>query len=1474
MKKFEPIGASQEIVQAVERYLRSSFNPRRQSVAREYGKALDESTASRDIGGSLFREIRRNFLPGKSLETLIGEGLAHPELGKFTKFPLHAHQSEAFELTIRKNRNVIVATGTGSGKTESFLLPIVDSLLKERDEGTLDDGIRAIVIYPMNALASDQLERLRDGLAPYPEITFGRFVGPTKKTRKEALARSEKPFPVNEKPSREEMIAKPPHILITNYAMLERLLLLPQWDSLFSKKMKWVVLDEVHSYDGTRAIEISMLLRRLKIRTGAREGVQCIAASATLGDPNSELDGERAAHYATTLFGEPFEPADLIRPKYIENQTFEDPVDIFLPENRNLIDQYRKDDFGAFHLFVRNPGGAFICLALNHDLADSRIHLQDRKFCLSCEKRNLLNRLVEIGACRQCGIEYLIAKKLGSDELVTVAEGDESAGFYRLLAANLPDWDEEDRIQVNNITENDEVDGAVQTSSSKWWCSTCGKIQKTATCDCGSSLIIQIDETLRPDLDGKLRCSRCGSPNQRNPFGPVMRPVSGVDALTSVITTSLYQNLPTDDSVLGAGNRKLLAFSDSRQNAAYFAPYLQDSYFDLLRRRVIYQAVKDLDNSKYSTSPFSLHEVAAAMKNYEMELAKFAKGPMWTWTWLRGELLTTDVNSTLSDTGLVHFFVPKKKMMKSLKYLMDLGLSEDVSWNLANALLKTVAYDGAVELPTGVHPDDEIFAPSEKPTYLVKVGAVTSSVRWISEAKGGNKRSSLVERAFGLERFHGDEILLKLWDLFFDDEILRHEKNGLRSIDNSAWVARSGQGEVFRCPKCRRNSIWLLPNNVCTTKGCDGKPIAFQVLDENHYKHLFSSLEIAPLVSKEHTAQWTADEAETVQDEFISGAVNVLSCSTTFEMGVDIGSIVAVLCRNVPPTPANYVQRAGRAGRRQGDKALIVTFARKRSHDSMYVADPLRLIKGRIPVPSISLENHDLIRRHLYTMALSRFLGEINFTSTDSEDFFGSENGSTTVSEQFRRWLHGQPALVAEDIKALELPLEVERKLRIPEWGWVSMLEEVDENGRGAWLLSIEGLYTSEMKAISELIAELLNQKGSSSQLTFRAGNLMKVKEDLKKKQMIELLANGGVLPKYGFPVDVASLVPSFASPQQANKVELQRDLSLAISEYAPGSRVVAGGHVLTSTGIRKPANHSFGSMRYVSYTCDRCGWFHHELAPDGSQGITGVKAVCDSCGQALGPNSKKLFIQPRFGFIASVDPKSAGMNSRPHGASGSISYVSSGRESDSDWVKNGNLSLSVAHDSQLLTVSSRESLFCNACGYARPGDQGRVTKHNDPRSERPCNSKAPLTRIYFGHEFKTDVLRLKFNCNFGSCDIGDLDCLGPLESAASALVSGATRVLGIASSDLNSSVRRLSTGENRLNIFDTTPGGVGLAVSLSQRIAEVLDEAKSILRNCPNCSELSSCYSCLRNYSNQRRHEHLIRARGLEVLSNLRLNA
>ena len=164
---------------------------------------------------------------------------------------------ERFEKQFRD----VLSTGTGSGKTEAFLIPILNHLLREEEAGTLNQaGVRALLLYPMNALANDQMKRLRRILQHYPQITFGRYINieetPDKKNVAQEYFRKtypDEPEIDNELKSREEMHTAPPHILLTNYAMLEYLLLRPAASPLFDgdtgRHWRFIVIDEAHVYD-------------------------------------------------------------------------------------------------------------------------------------------------------------------------------------------------------------------------------------------------------------------------------------------------------------------------------------------------------------------------------------------------------------------------------------------------------------------------------------------------------------------------------------------------------------------------------------------------------------------------------------------------------------------------------------------------------------------------------------------------------------------------------------------------------------------------------------------------------------------------------------------------------------------------------------------------------------------------------------------------------------------------------------------------------------------------------------------------------------------------------------------------------------------------------------------------------------------------------------------------------------------------
>jgi len=155
---------------------------------------------------------------------------------------------------------------------------------------------------------------------------------------------------------------------------------------------------------------------------------------------------------------------------------------------------------------------------------------------------------------------------------------------------------------------------------------------------------------------------------------------------------------------------------------------------------------------------------------------------------------------------------------------------------------------------------------------------------------------------------------------------------------------------------------------ICPEFKCTGKLIpslASELRDDPYYKKQYASTKIIPMVAREHTAQLTKEAAGKYQRDFEEGRINVLSCSTTFEMGVDVGELEATFLRNVPPETANYIQRAGRAGRRTSSTAFSVTFARRNSHDINFFNHPAEIISGKIRPPYVEINNDKIVQQHV-----------------------------------------------------------------------------------------------------------------------------------------------------------------------------------------------------------------------------------------------------------------------------------------------------------------------------------------------------------------------------------------------------------------------------------------------------------------------------------------------------------------------------
>jgi ATP-dependent helicase YprA (DUF1998 family) len=1628
--RLNPLQATRRIRDDYTRYLKTIYFFRDAELRSQFWQAL--ATPDFLVRGPLL-EAATPYRLGRTIEEMVEEGILHPGFRELcspvlpSDRPLYLHQDRAVEKVAVGGRNVVVATGTGSGKTEAFLIPILDHLLREREAGTLGlPGVRALLLYPMNALANDQLKRLRRILGSFPAITFGRYTGETKEEDDKAKEAFQNQFPdepliPNELLSRRQMREGPPHILLTNYAMLEYLLLRPQdcefFDGETGGHWRFIILDEAHIYDGAEGIEIAMLLRRLKDRVvGSETGhVRCIATSATLG--RGREDFPAVARFAGEIFGEQFEwmeddpqkqdiveaerepeaalgqrwgegepglyealaaaleqdggleslcqaardagiPASLIEESRIEatsapqeeragrllylllrsdgrlhhlRQALAEPfaltdlAPVVFPNTENAVEHLvRLVDLAVrarpgreetpllptrYHLFARALEGAFVCLnEAAHRAGGSAagkpfLFLTRQEICPHCRAQ-----VFELAACPRCGTAYVVGREVRADtglilQQSTVLSDDPTGRLaYFVLTERVLQPDEDEAVVEGQSLETLEEEH-VETYT---LCLGCGALapeqEGDAACHCPAEAPrVRVHRVeLEQGVTVLRHCVACGS---RRTAGVVYRFLTSRDAPVSVLATSLYQLLPpaADERMQaqpGEG-RKLLTFSDSRQDAAFFAPYVERTYDRILRRRLTMKALIEDDAGQMGRLRLDdvanrVLQQAEAAGFFTLEQS-FDERMRTVRTWLMQELIALDYRIGLEGLGLLAFrlirppgWVPPRQLTEP-----PWNLTPEEVWAMLLVLLDGLRRQGAVSYPQGVDPRSSAFAPRNKELFVRQAGGDDKyGIFGWEPGRGSNRRldflTRLLARSSSLDeagaRREAQEVLQGLWRHLTNPGTPwqahlpsenRRPAGVVYRLNYRLWewvpVADGGL-PLYRCNRCHIISAVSL-RGVCPTYGCDGELETIAPDDpawqENHYRHLYLSLDPIPLAAEEHTAQWRPDEAGKVQDRFVRGEINLLSCSTTFELGVDLGGLQAVLMRNVPPTTANYLQRAGRAGRRTDSAAFALTYAQRRSHDLSQYANPRRLVAGHIHPPTVVVENEKIVRRHVQSVLMAAF-----FRWADQErgrrfrgvgDFFAPEEGESGP-DLLREYIQSRPAEVADALYRI-VPSSLQGVLGLADWTWLSQLANVQEQG-------ILDLATREVIGELDLYRDL-QQEAAQRENYGLAQHYKMVTTTVRKRDLLGFLGSRNVLPKYGFPTDVVELRTTHVPVREAMLVELQRDLRMAIAEYAPGGQVVAAKRIWTGGGIYKQPGRDWPVFHYA--VCPECGRYYS--APEELK-IT----HCEICGANLYGWRKQYgrFLIPEFGFLAARDTLDPG-EERPERFYASRVFFDDYEEGKPPLeavpaLSSGRVQVTYCHSRYgwLALVNSGRAgagfRICTACGYAEPApaSAGRPARrsrgrgeapHVDPRSGRPCTGL--IETYHLGHRFLTDVLELNF--------AGPLAARSDWElwvSLLYALLEGASESLGIPRNDLNGTLYPYSGSPSpALVLFDDVPGGAGLVRRVAENLPLVFRAAWRRVNDC-ECGAETSCYQCLRNYYNQYFHEQLQRGLARDFLA------
>lgn len=1621
-----------------------------------------------------------------------------PEDPRTVLYPsMYGHQEEAFRAFLAEGKDIVVATGTGSGKTECFLVPMVGTMYDEavsRPESFALPGVRALVLYPMNALVNDQLSRLRllfgetsvmdlfknlgsdarfprfgmyTGRTPYPGprqtsrdgervqplleyylnmppelearlkrlgrypakdiasfLSKGESRRATYKTGKKAgkeytkhrwERRLHTHLSDRELMTRQEMVhgsgtqpGHAPDVLVTNYSMLEYMLMRPFERPIFAETKRWLaqdgnqlllVLDEAHMYRGAKGAEVAFLIRRLRARLGIDDQpdkIRIIATSASLGSSEeaqlnvrrfiADLTGKspetfeaitgsrdvpEPAAVATTseatrlaeldldAINEALDPADLrallapfipsspkngdgseaqvlrdlyaalVEQPYVNQliqeaagnaRALSDLATAVFPEaidGRRALEalltvgtlaRLKADEPGLIptrvHGMFRGLHGLYACInteCSGRQADPGQGALLGKLFTAPCSTCDACAaRVFEIASCRSCGSPYILgyAEDGGLDQLQFLWGETEGALFKVQLLPCPPRYTEHTEelrvhlrtgyIDLENRFPDDEV-----RNVHVW---------------------LDPDGTRQAVFD---RCPMC------QPAAPARSHIydfrtRGEQPFTALIEAQFAEQPPQNrDKRLPNHGRKVLVFSDGRQKAARLAPALEHSHARDLFRQVVALASKHLRDQGSNPGMQYLYAGVVwlcAQKGYDIfpsiEEVEFHNHVEQ----VRGKSLTEAINYTnlgwlaptrsfaqalFSEITDRYYSLPSLALATIeedpvIRFIFDdfpdVGLDMDGAQVLFRAWVRQHLERRSFK-PPGAQLSDlgegwagpvgidasnmKHVLPYRFPAYLEHIldgdaDAVDKVSRWFQ---------TLVRQA-GMLHFEGDRYYLQLNGLSLN---LRLESTWLRCTD-CGRIHPEVLAEA--CPACLGQVVDADPDYLDARTG----------FYRSHVLRAFDERTLEPfgLSAAEHSAQLTGqpdasafNKVEEYELRFQDipledkAPIDILSCTTTMEVGIDIGALSGVALRNVPPHVANYQQRAGRAGRRGRSIASVITYAHGTSHDAHYFEHPHDIISGTVRAPIVYIENQEVLERHIHAYLVQRFFHDSVPPDPTAYDLFGSLG-------EVGKFLSGTHAC---SLNGLEQWLDENAELLRSELtDWVPAYSHAQQAPITDVAQTIQqsiGRTKARIRAV--LPVEEYEKKDELEGLELEA------LEQRLEEQLLQALIGHAVLPRYAFPTDVVAFWvskprrPGDPNGRRVYDYQPQRDLQLALTEYAPGRSLTIDKWRFESAALFSPYEPTPVQTlaRRQPYTsCGACAWV--SLEPTAA-----ALTLCPIC--ASDELTRMSFITPA-GFAPDLNKK------REVDRGQSISYA--GRtdrarlevqDPPGDWDSRyyggrlaawtGSRKLAMVNKG----IGNRGFRVCPDCGRAEPEYGPGYTKTKLTKGGAPTQHLHPMERgmictgaadgpFFLGHRFPTDALLLRMRAE-SPVRLGTISTPGLLSRASRmALTSlvesvslAASRVLQIDEGELSgwwTPVLGGRTDEAQLYLYDLLPGGAGYARAVGDSLEDVLDATEAILTGC-DCP--TSCYRCIRHYGNNWIHASLDRHLALSLLHHIR---
>jgi superfamily II DNA/RNA helicase len=1307
-------------------------------------------------------QVNPNFRLGHTVEELVRSGVLESECARIfrygksntsvgTTLRLFKHQEEAIGFA-QSGASYVLTTGTGSGKSLAYFIPIINEILRAKQTDKTA-RTRAFVIYPMNALANSQLEELGKFLADYGDqapVTYGRYTGQESDDERQRLA------------------AQPPDILLTNFMMLE-LLMTRQDDkdkavTRNSKGLRFLVLDELHTYRGRQGADVALLVRR--VRESLSDNLQCIGTSATMATAGTEAErNELVAKVARRLFGASItaehvitETLQRITP---EEQTLENikprlskaihegvpdrpdymalrhhPIAIWVELNLGLekesgkwrrarpiklqeaaqrlasdsgvdsercltylqeflLAAYRVTDNNdrslfAFklHQFISGGGKVFSSL----EESGSRVLTLEGQRYVSGDRSR---KLYSVHFCRECGQEYLpvwdepqpAGRTLSPRDIDERQPDDEAVQFGFFTPDTKGElWDDIiDRYPENWLDTR--ADGELKLKSGV-------KNFKPQSVTVGTDG--QIGNGVRGwYIPGSFRfCLGCLSTHitsGKDSLRLTSLSGEGRSSATTMLTISALRYLYEDDEQLSQEAKKLLGFSDNRQDAALQAGHFNDFLQVLLLRAALLAAIETSPSLSLSENEISATVFSAL--GFERDdpgvRAEFMQQPdvkgnarrqvQDTLRNILGYRIYFDLrrgwrfnNPNLEQLGLIRIHYQdvsdlaadasewrdaplivqaaetsaRRDALLKLFEAMRQGLCLSSRFLDRNQLdrLKTESYANLRE-PWG-------FTEEERPAtanwFITRSRPRDEDRRNIDYLVSGSSRSKLGRELrkrslWGEFNPHstkiGDTLYLEIitallraaesYGLVVKEEtefgITGYQLNGscLRwALGDGASVRQANDNTFFR--GLYRNIAQLLCNPAHCLFDFEAREHTAQVEQSDRLER-----EARFRFTEKDRSHWLEQTGKSLE------RLPVLFCSPTMELGVDISSLNTVYLRNVPPTPANYAQRSGRAGR-AGQPALVITYCASQSpHDQYFFRDPVRMVHGQVNPPTLDLANRELVQSHLQAVWLAETHQKLDSSIRGLVDM--NDSNQLPILENLRETLDSPKAMRSAH----------DRGTRV-----LSMLADELTPERAPWYTDrwAEQVFQRAFRSFDEALNRWrdlfkattrqmdINQKVMNNPAAgererrdakqrhdeaFRQRELLLQERDSLNSDFYtyRYLASQGFLPGYNFPrLPLMAYIPA-RKGKIGRENFLSRPRFLALGEFGPYSLIYHEGSQYRVTramlSVSADDQVAAGSLLSTEYAriCPACGYGHFRSQRD--------KDRCVACSVSLADASE-----------------------------------------------------------------------------------------------------------------------------------------------------------------------------------------------------------------------------------------------------------